>query len=271
MEIQITKDLIKFYQAYNHSDVIKLIEEGVDLKKFKILQDKYYKIYIPHKLEKSVPMLCVHSDTVFSHIPSSFRINKGKLSCKNKAVGLGADNRNGCYILHQIMLKRPQDFIFAVFDLEELGCLGSRSFNMFAIQDQVSLLIGLDRKGSNEMALYGFESEELQTLLETFPNYNFHGGSITDVAVLAEESNICCFNLSVGYYKQHTEREFTIVRDVERAEKFLLNLPAEFWGKQYLVDYIFRDDQLWDHETSYDTFSDFFNPSPFKKGGRHAK
>ncbi len=109
------------------------------------------------------------------------------------------------------------------------------------------------------------------TILDTFPNYHVDFGSVTDVAILAEESNICCFNLSVGYYKQHSEREFTIVRDVERAEKFLLNLPGEFWGKQYLVDYIFQDDLIWDYDNYHDTFSDFLKPGPFKKGGSHAK
>ena len=215
MEAKIVQDLISFYQAYHHTDVLKLIEKGVDLKKFKILKDKYYKIYIPNKLEKPVPMLCVHTDTVFPHIPESFTMKKSKLSCKNKGIGLGADDRNACYLLLQIMLKRPNDFIFCAFDIKEMGCIGSKSFNMFPIQNQVSVLIGLDRKGSHEFALYGYESEELLKLLNTFPNYHLDFGSITDCAVLAEESNICCFNLSVGYYKQHSPQEFTIIRDVE--------------------------------------------------------
>jgi putative aminopeptidase FrvX len=199
-------------------------------------------------------MLCVHTDTVFPHIPESFSMKKGRLSCKNKGIGLGADDRNGCFLLHQVMLNRPKDFIFAVFELEELGCIGSRSFNMFQVQDMVSVLIGLDRKGSNELALYGFESEELLKLLDTFPNYHTDFGSITDCAVLAEESNICCFNLSVGYYKQHTEREFTIVRDVERAEKFLLNLPEEFWNKHFITDFVFFDDTMSELDRYYDPY-----------------
>ena len=35
MESKIVKDLITFYQAYHHTDVIKLIEQNVELKKFK--------------------------------------------------------------------------------------------------------------------------------------------------------------------------------------------------------------------------------------------
>ena len=247
MESKTAQSLIKFYQAYNHSDVIKLIEQDVDLTKFKILEDKYYKVYIPEGLAKPVPLISMHSDTVFSHIPESFRMKKGRLSCKNKGIGLGADDRNGCYLMHNLMLSKPQDFIFAVFDLEELGCMGSKSFNMFPIQDLVSVLIGLDRKGSNEFALYGYESEELLTVMDTFPGYHTEFGSITDVMVLAEESNICCFNLSVGYYKQHSEREFTIIRDVERAEKFLNNLPDAFSGKQYFADYIVFDEPYHDY------------------------
>lgn len=269
MESKIVQDLIKFYQCYNHAEVINLIEQGVDLKKFKILKDKYYKIYIPNNLKKPVPMLCVHTDTVFPHIPEAFQMKKGRLSCKNKGVGLGGDDRTGCYILHKLMIQKPDKFIFAVFDLEELGCLGSRSFNMFSIQEKVSILIGLDRKGSNEFALYGYESEDLLKILDTFPNYHTDFGSITDVAVLAEESNICCFNLSVGYYKQHSSSEFTIVRDVDRAEKFLLNLPADFWGKQFMVDYLFFDESMPEYDRYYDSYPDFLKTSPFNKGGSH--
>jgi len=252
--------------------VIKLIEEKIELKNFKIIKDKYFQVYVPDNLHKSVPMLVAHSDTVFPHIPDSFRIKKGRLSCKNKGIGLGADDRNGCFLLHQLMLKRPQDFIFAVFDLEELGCLGSRSFNLFAIQDLVSVFIGLDRKGSNEFALYGYESEELLTLLDTFPNYHTDFGSITDVMILAENSNICCFNLSVGYYKQHAEREFTIVRDVERAEKFLLNLPPEFWGKQYFADNIFYDHEyMSDYDLLHSPYTSGLDTFRSRKGEDHER
>ena len=265
MESKIVKDLITFYQAYHHTDVTKLIEQDVDLKKFKILESKYYKIYIPNNLKKPVPMLCAHSDTVFSHIPSSFRISKGKLSCKNKGVGLGADDRNGCYLLHQMMRQKPDDFIFAVFDLEELGCMGSRSFNLFPIQELISLFIGLDRKGSNEFALYGYENEELLSILEKFPNYHTDFGSITDVAILAESSDICCFNLSTGFYKQHSNKEFTIVSDVLRSEKFLLNLPREFWGKQFMADYLFFDESMPEYDHYYDSYPDFLKTSSLQQ------
>ncbi len=190
-------------------------------------------------------------------------MKKSKLSCKNKGIGLGADDINGCYLLLQIMLKRPNGFIFCAFDLEEMGCIGSKSFNVFPIQDQVSVLIGLDRKSSNEFALYGYESEELLKLLNTFPNYHLGFGSITNCTVLAEESNICCFNLSVGYYKQHSPQEFAIIRDVERAEKFLINLPVKFWGKQFLVDYFCVDDDYLDYYL-YDSLADPFQQSLFK-------
>ncbi len=39
METKIVQDLISFYQAYHHTDVLKLIEKGVDLR-----NSKYSKI-----------------------------------------------------------------------------------------------------------------------------------------------------------------------------------------------------------------------------------
>ncbi|MCF8346832.1 MAG: hypothetical protein K9G38_06440 [Bacteroidales bacterium] len=237
----------------------------IDLKQFKILENKYYKVYIPKNIKKPLPMLCAHTDTIFTHAPENFSMQKGRLACKDKGIGLGADDRNGCYLLHQVMLQKPSDFIFGIFDLEEQGCIGSNSFNMFTIQEFVSILIELDRKGNSDFALYGYENEDLYKLLETFPNYHVDIGSVTDVAILAEQSNICCFNLSVGFYKQHSEKEFTLVRDVERAEKFLLNLPKDFWGKQFLTDNIFWEEDLYE-DHYFDPFLKKFNRNTTKLG-----
>lgn len=264
MNSQIVKDLITFYQALNHQAVVRLIEKDVDLKKFKIIENKYYKIYLPKEIKKPLPMLCAHTDTIFTHAPENFSLQKGRLACKDKGIGLGADDRNGCYLLHHVMRDKPSQFIFGVFDLEEQGCIGSHSFNMFTIQEFVSILIGLDRKGSNEFALYGYENDDLYKLLETFPNYHIDIGSVTDVVALAEQSNICCFNISVGYYKQHSEKEFTLIRDVERAEKFLLNLPKDFWGKQFLSENILWYDDAYDDDYYFDPFLKKFNNNLIK-------
>jgi len=243
--------LIQFYKALSHYEVIQLIEENVDLDKFNILQDKYYKIYIPRKISKPVPCLCAHTDTVHLHCPKTIKVNKKKLSAKE---GLGADDRNGCWLMHQMMLKRPDDFIFAVFDLEEHSCTGSQSFDPTSIYEKVSVFIGLDRKGKSELALYGYENHELLEILTSIEGYHPDYGTMTDVAVLSENTGICCFNISVGYYNQHTPKEYTNIKHLKKAERLLLNLPRTLRQKQFLIDF----DNFLDEEPYFDPYNDPF-------------
>jgi len=242
----ITKQLTRFYRALNHQQVIDLIEENIDLKNYEVLQDKYYRILIPKETKYPIPLLTAHSDTVHEHIPQKIELCKGKLICGDKRIGLGGDDRNGCYLLSRMLQKRPKDFIFALFDLEEGGCAGSMSFDTSLIEDKISLIIGLDRHGNRDLALYGFESDELITILESIEDYNIAFGTMTDAAILAERSGICCFNISVGFYRQHTAAEYTRVEDILKAERLLLDLPAIFWQKQFpaeIMEDIYRFDE----------------------------
>ena len=122
------EELIAFYKAMNHQQVIDLIEAGIDKDNFVILENKYFRVWIPKNIKGPEPLLCAHSDTVFINLPNSITHKKGKLYCTDKSIGLGADDRNGCWLLSQMMKQRPIDFIFALFDMEEQGCLGSLSF-----------------------------------------------------------------------------------------------------------------------------------------------
>lgn len=234
------KDLIDqltgFYQALNHQQVIGLIEAKPDLSRFRILEDKYYRIWIPKSIVQPVPLLVAHSDTVFSHIPRQLLSHQGKICSGDKRVGLGADDRNGCWLLSSLMQKRPDDFIFALFDLEEQGCQGSASLPLGEILDTVSVIIGLDRQGGSDLALYGFENAEFLEILSGIQGYENAFGTMSDCAILAEAGGICCFNISVGYYRQHTPAEYTILADLLKAERLLLDLPDKFRGRQYKAD-----------------------------------
>jgi len=261
------EELTTFYKALNHQQVIDLIEAGIDKDNFTILQNKYYHVWIPAKSDKPLPMLVAHSDTVFPAIPTKITSNKGKIFCQDKGIGLGADDRNGCWLLSQMMKLRPDDFIFALFDLEEGGCVGSLSFDIDAVKDKISVLIGLDRQDKSDLALYGFENEELLSLLETIQGYDICYGTMSDCAILAEASGICCFNISVGYYRQHTSGEYTVLSHLKKAQRLLLDLPKTLWGKQFLSDPFFgMEEEIYDDD-HYD-LSWPWAPLPKSKKGR---
>jgi hypothetical protein len=180
-----------------------------------------------------MPCLSAHTDTVHLFSPQTIQKHKSRLSAKE---GLGGDDRNGCWLIRQMMLKRPADFIFALFDLEERGCVGSQALDVMPLLDIVSVFIGLDRKGKNELALYGYENMDMLAVLEEIEGYHITFGTVTDVAILSEKTGICCFNLSVGYYQQHSKKEFTRLQHLRLAERFLHSLPSAFWGKQFITD-----------------------------------
>lgn len=245
------EELSAFYKASNHQQVIDLIEADINLDNFLILQNKYYRIWIPKKLKDPLPMLCAHSDTVFLRLPQKIIHNKGKLYCKDKSLGLGlgADDRNGCWLLSTIMKQRPGDFIFALFDMEEQGCLGSLSFPIDEIKHLISVIIGLDRQAKNDLALYGFENEQLLTVLESIQGYEICYGTMSDCAVLAEASDLCCFNISVGYHRQHTSGEYTYLSELKQARRLLLDLPSSLWGQQFIYEPFFGvEEELYDDQ-----------------------
>lgn len=133
---------------------------------------------------------------------------------------LGADDKVGCYILLQLIKARtPGLYIFHVG--EEAGCVGSRHIASKTpeLLADIDLAIAFDRMHHNQVickqasgrcASIECGKALADAINPNVPPYmefeNDVQGSITDTnsypKLVAE-----CFNLSVGYFFQHTERE----------------------------------------------------------------
>ena len=100
--------------------------------------------------------------------------------------------------------------------------------------ESITAFIGLDRRGLDNVAVYGYDNQDLINLFEN-EGYIEVDGSITDVAVLSEQSsrNLACVNLSVGYYNEHTKREFINIFAIQRAIKTLIKLCFVLSKKSY--------------------------------------
>ena len=226
------KTLTPFYKAQTHRDVISVLEKDINLDLFKIIKDRkdsLYRIYIPKNSKNTyLPCLCTHSDTVHNIKPEKIIDHNGKLM--NPAGGLGADDRNGIFILHTLMKK---SFIFCVFNFEESGKTGSKSADLEYISKHASIFIGLDRQGNGEIGLRGYENKELINLLQSIDSFNLLRGYPTDAFQIARRSGICAVNLSVGFYKEHSKSEYSNPGDITKTISLLLNLPEKFWSKQF--------------------------------------
>jgi len=226
-------DLLNFYRAKKHGDVLRLIEDGIEInKKYETIEGELFKLYIPKTLDMitgKLPLITAHSDTVFFEQPFDFRIEKSglgtKISSADQMVGIGGDCRNGCYLISQIMRSAFWDkFIFAIFDLEEIGGVGAATMPYQSIiSNNVSYLIGLDCYARDYIAVYdNTETSLIDNIVSNFDDKEVTRGYFTDVVVLAEKYNKSPIVISIGYYNQHTQNEYVIYEDLEECYKTII-------------------------------------------------
>jgi hypothetical protein len=148
------------------------------------------------------PLICCHLDTVspVKPLPPDIITAKDTLSLdpRSKALCLGADDRAGVWIALQLL----DYYNVGCFHGEEKGCLGSTAYAK--TRPRHCCYIGVDRRGSDELATYGYDNP---TLLDLFSQYQQTRGSFTDCSALAGITDKPCLNLSVGYQNEHTRQE----------------------------------------------------------------
>jgi hypothetical protein len=59
----------------------------------------------------------------------------------------------------------------------------------------------------------------------------------TDISQLKKKIDVCCINMSCGYYNMHTNQEFVSIEDVENAITAGLNMVKELGLKKYKYEY----------------------------------
>ena len=91
--------------------------------------------------------------------------------------------------------------------------------------------------------------------------YSESVGIGTDIGVLAEELKLSGVNISCGYYKEHTDKEYTVIAELQNClnfmEKLLLTIPTD---KQYdiKIEYVPRTQTYggWDWNWRSDVYDD---------------
>ena len=212
---------------------------------------KYNRGYYPNNFivlkssNVNKPMLCVHLDTIndaSDETPtySDFVYNTKKktieLSRHSKLSCVGGDDRCGVYIIDKYFNELIKKYHIGFFCDEEVGCVGSGNISKILNDDSsISCFIGLDRKGDNVVATYGFDNIDL---IEAFTSlgYKEDYGTFTDASNLASEGILACVNLSVGYNNEHTKSEIINVSVIDKTAKTLIQVSL-------LDDYYEADDR----------------------------
>lgn len=168
--------------------------------------------------------LFAHMDTINDVYNS--KLNKDDYICKNNIYSvkkgtdkvLGADDRSGIWIILQLIEAGNTNYNYVFTQDEEVGGIGASKF----AEDYTSFLytqncfISLDRRGTKEVALYGYNNKELVDIFKQY-GYSEANGSYTDCVEASYVTDVACVNLSVGYNKEHTSSEtvdFSVMEDV---------------------------------------------------------
>ncbi len=166
------------------------------------------------------PLVCAHSDQV-KHKPLS------TLTETNKKIygdsNLGADDKNGIWIILNLLKEYPDlNFIFSTEE-EIGGNIQNLLYNEQESIDNIPYCLVFDRKGKgdiigsmNDYCSNTFEKD----VLTVGKSYGFKSnmGVWSDCDRLKDFIN--CVNISCGYYKAHTKKEYTVKKDLFNALEF---------------------------------------------------
>lgn len=186
------------------------------------------------------PLLVAHADQV-NHVPLM------KLTETDIAIigdsNLGADDKNGIWIILNLLDKYP-DSNFCFSNKEEVGgdIDSVLYYNEELVQDIPYCLV-FDRTGGSDIIgswnrYCSDEFEDEVSYIGTEFGFKTTYGLFSDCDEISRYLN--CVNISCGYYQAHSDKEYTIKRDLinslEFGKSILKNITRSFehniptWG-----------------------------------------
>jgi len=204
--LKIFKKLLKACIQADTGSIRSMIIAQINISDFDIICENEYIIAIPRDIDSRYPLVCSHYDTVRKDDRVKI-VEKPTNILHNEYGILGADDRAGVAIALSL-IKLNVQAVYCFFDEEECGAYGSKAFiaDHPEIVKAATCYIGLDRRGSTDMALYDYSSYRLYAIVSKF-GYKEAIGSFTDVSAIADTFPKACINLSVGFNSEHSKRE----------------------------------------------------------------
>lgn len=253
-------------------DLINLLDKGCSQK------GENSWLFIPKGIKSLKGKICLvaHIDTVWdtdrNKIRSLKRVKNKKLLIHDKEKeliyspdGLGADDRAGVYSLFNIWNSFPPKSrpILLFTDLEESGGEGAKEASTIFENElsQISHFIELDRQGERDCVFYG---DEPLSYIKHIESYGFEQscGSFSDISILGPKLGKCCVNLSIGYYNQHTEREYLSLKDMNSTIGKVLSIVKDTnkSPKEWILDETShtKGSRMW-----WDNVNYFLDESPY--------
>jgi di/tripeptidase len=214
------------------NEIFKLNETDLYNYLSKKLKIKYSNVItLPYGIyaEGKIPILLVaHLDTVYSHPPKHI-FHDTKQNIVWSPEGIGADDRAGVYAILQIIKHYKPHILFCTG--EEMQGFGAKKISTLLSPPHVKFMIELDRKGLNDAVFYNCENQKFIDYINSF-GFVEDFGTYTDIKFLLWD--IASVNLSIGYYYEHSLREYLKVNEmnltINKVEKILLDTSDVFYS-----------------------------------------
>lgn len=174
--------------------------------------------YFPNK--QSTYCLVAHIDTVFDTIKEQY------------TIPIGYDDRAGVYGCIQMYMKHGCSVLLT--DYEESGGKGAHEACdvFYQYLKNYAFFVELDRRNYLEAVYYNNEPEEFRNIFTTL-GFREAWGTYSDVSTIGFYLNVPCVNLSVGFYKEHTQQEYFQQKALDETMKRLVLLNKGLENRRF--------------------------------------
>lgn len=177
------------------------------------------------KLIPGRPILSAHMDQVQNGPPGPLIFKQTSIGTEihGSKNGLGADDKNGIWIVLNLLARWDTSFILST---GEESISKDVEHVLLANEDvlrRIPYCLVFDRKGKGDIIGWenGYCAQEFQKRVsqegERF-GYRPEMGVYSDADAISEYCE--CVNLSVGYYRAHSKEEYTIFEELQNALAF---------------------------------------------------
>lgn len=229
----------------NEKNLSSLVQARLDKLGIAYKVDDKHQVYA---FNDRKPMLCAHLDQVQQTKCDKVIKHAGKLFGLNAQgqCGLGADNKNGVWIVIKLLEFFP-DLSFIFSTEEEIGGNVYRLLGE-AEQYEIPYCLVFDRKGKGDIigTHNNYCRNDLQKIIAAIGidyGYTPTLGVYSDCDAISEY--IPCVNLSCGYYNAHSDKEHTVIKDLYNALRFGKALIEQIPIVKYKVPVVNNYRQRW--------------------------
>lgn len=247
-------DLINFCNL-SQSNLYNIFKTNLELLNYKVYnceQGENCSRYL--YAEGDIPIcLSAHLDSVFASNPhKNVQVDGDIITCDS---GLGGDDRVCVYMIFQI-IKELRCNVLLLED-EECGHSGAVHFIASPYRDQFiknnRFCIDLDLSGSNILTFYETTNKEFQQdVQQILPHYEIRdpkqgASDLIELTIGWEKegrdglkkyqgTNVASFNIGVGYYNEHTTKEYVnfkeVVQVINDIKQVITNMPDKKYKAQ---------------------------------------